>query len=211
MFRNGLLISTAMTAVTLLLSGTPTGASAQTDMHVADRDANARFLCTYGKFDVSYVSSSSEGSEYLYSRRVAVPVVGRGQTVKQIIVMEGINRFGAGFRFSAGIYSNSARGRPGKLIAGGTGSAHYPSSSCQQVTISIPLTTLQPKTKYWIEENAPSGVFTDTRLYWYINPKEKKNAFAKTYLHSCTSSSVCHTNKTHWTRQTGPGPWFNLK
>ena len=179
-------------------------------MHVADRDANARFLCTYGQFDVSYVSSSSNSNAVLYSRRVAVPVVGRGQTVSQIIVMEGINRFSRGFRFSAGIYSNNT-GRPGKLIAGGTGSANYPSSTCQQVTISIPRTTLQPKTKYWIGENAPSGVSDATNLFWYINPKEKRNAFVKTHSHTCSSNGRCHSSSSHWTRQSGPGPWFKLR
>jgi hypothetical protein len=58
MFRMGLLTSTAMTAVALLLSGAPRGAHAQTDMHVASRDPNTRFLCTYGQFLVSASSSN---------------------------------------------------------------------------------------------------------------------------------------------------------
>lgn len=208
MFRNGLLVSTAMTAVALLLSGAD--AEAQTAMHVAYRDANARFLCNYGHFTVSFASGSSEGRGWLDNTRAAVPVVGRGQTVSHIIVMEAIYRFSrGGGLFSAGIYANKG-GHPGKLIARGTGHARYV-SSCQQVSISIPRTTLQPNTKYWIGEYVTGGRFDSDTVFWYVNPKEKRNAFVKTYKQSCSSGGQCSTYSQNWTRQTGPGPWFKLK
>jgi hypothetical protein len=64
MFKTGLLLSTAMTAVTLLMSGAPTGAYAQTDMHAASRDPNTRFLCTYGEFLVKGLSGGLSSSYY---------------------------------------------------------------------------------------------------------------------------------------------------
>jgi hypothetical protein len=107
MFRIGLLTSTAMTAVALLLSGAPHEAQAQTAMHVADRDANARFLCTWGVWCVSFQFSGQ--SSYLHAiwERVAVPVTGHGQTVSRIIVMEAQDSRTANDAFLAGIYSNS--------------------------------------------------------------------------------------------------------
>src|SRR5215472_11955845 len=113
MFRLGLLTSTAMTAVTLLLSGAPIGAYAQTDMHAASRDPNTRFLCTYGEFLVS--SASAWGwNEHDIPRlnsttwqHVAVPVTGHGQTVSRIRVVESPQYSGFSSPFSAGIYSNT--------------------------------------------------------------------------------------------------------
>lgn len=213
MFRMGLLTSTAMTAVTLLLSGAPTGAYAQTDMHVADRDANARFLCTYGQFEVTFSSVNQSGSRRFDWEHVAVPITGHGQTVSRIIVMEGRNpRTPRDATFSAGIYSNNKKGFPGKLIANGTGSA---GSSCGPVTINIPPTTLMARTKYWVEEKTkkhhnPSGA-AYISFAWYTNPKTKHKAYVQTGAAECSIGVSCY-KKTHspWTEQT-TGPWFRLK
>ncbi|HLY07017.1 MAG TPA: hypothetical protein VKR31_14825 [Rhizomicrobium sp.] len=145
MFKIGLLTSTAMTAVALLLSGVPAGAYPQTDMHVASRDRNTRFLCTYGHLNVSQWFSGG-GISYSGWARVAVPITGHGQTVTQIGVVEAKSARTYYSVFTAGIYSNTASGFPGKPMAVGTGSISF---SCGQVTISIPATKLKRKTKYW--------------------------------------------------------------
>lgn len=210
MFKMGLRTSTAMTAVALLLSGAD-AAQARTAMHVVNRDANARFLCTYGHFTVRFASNQQSGFFSSGWSDVAVPVVGHGQTVSSIKVMEAQSRFTNTSRFSAGIYSNSRFGRPGKLIAGGTGRAVGPSSSCGPVTVSITPTTLKPNTKYWIEETPePSrNGGSIIELYWYANPKAKHEAFVRTHSRTCSSGSCSH-HTSKWKKQS-MGPWFKLR
>jgi hypothetical protein len=206
MFKLGLLTSTAMTAVALLLSGAPTGAYAQTDMHVASQDPNTRFLCTYGKFLVSAYSANRGSSDWFaHWTDVAVPVIGHGQTVTSIRVIEAAGSVTYNSSFSAGIYSNTASGYPGNLIAGGKGRA---SRTCGRVKIPISPTTLKPKTRYWIVEatQAVSNSSSNT-LYWIANPNTKRKAYVK-YRHFGYSSGSSYS--TPWTEQP-MGPYLNLR
>ena len=217
MFKMGLLTSTAMTAVALLLSGAPTGAYAQTDMHVADRDANARFLCNYGQFNVSFLYNEISGS-FISSawQEVAVPITGQGQTVRHITVMEARNprasRYGP---FTAGIYSNRPSGFPGALIANGRAKAPQ---SCRRIEISIAPTTLQANTTYWIEERMEHYYRGSDSLFqasWEINPKAQQKAFVRNHHRKCLGGQCSHSysissSTTPWTKQT-QGPWFKLK
>lgn len=202
MFKLGLLTSTAMTAVTLLLSGAPAGALAQTNMHVASRDPNARFLCNYGQFLVSDFSSHS-GSFYSSGwRQVAVPVIGHGQTVTQILVLE---QFSASASASVGIYRASSGGFPGSLIAGNWFAGR---SRCGRRTVSIRPTTLKANRKYWIEERAGHRGLEHIRAYWEANPKAKQKAYVQTHW---LFSSVSRSSSTSpWTKQS-MGPWFKLR
>lgn len=210
MFKLGLLTSTAMTAVALLLSGTPNEALAQTGMHVANRDANARFLCAYGGFRVAFGFSQQSGYFKSDSERVAVPVIGHGKTVSGITVMEYRNsRFG-GAQFHAGIYSENAQGLPGKLIVGGTGKADR---HCRPVTISITPTTLKANMKYWVEEKAnhaccSGGHFTS--LSWAANPNTKHKAYVMTHSFSSSSGIIYSSSTSPWTKQAS-GAWLRLK
>jgi len=198
-----------MTAVALLLSGAPTGAFAQTDMHVADLDANARFLCTYGQFLVSYYSLKQQSGYRDFGwEHVAVPFVGQGQTVSQIMVMEGqVGRGRPGF--SAGIYSSNKKGFPGTLIAGGTGSAP---GTCGPVTINIPPTTLMANTKYWLEEKLEkphSHRAAFSSLYWYADAGAKRGrAYVQNGRGEC--SGTCSQSRSPWQGK-AKGPWFRLK
>jgi hypothetical protein len=204
MFKMGLLTSTAMTAVALLLSGAVKGAYAQTGMHVASRDPNTRFLCTYGGFLVSAYSGDPFSSQfYAHWTHVAVPVAGRGQTVTSIKVIEAQSSYTSNSSFTAGIYSNTASGFPGRPIAVGVGRI---SQSCGPVTISIPTTTLKPKTRYWIEETTWANAnSTSNALYWIANPKKKHKAYVqyKDWNYSSSRTSP-------WSEQT-EGPYLKLK
>jgi hypothetical protein len=230
-FRTGLLVSTAMTAVTLLLSGAPTGAHAQTDMHVASRDPNTRFLCTYGEFLVSAFWGSFSSGAVSSSQRVAVPIRGQGQKVHEIRVVEAQgHNFTSTSSFSAGIYSNSPSGLPGKEIAGGTGRA---TARCGPVTISVAPTKLKRHTTYWIEEtmlprrrcrtfmparretrrqSPPSACSSSSRqgsVYWVADPDAKHTAYAQDHRrHSNSQGSSSYTSP--WTKLT-KGPRFKLK
>lgn len=207
MFRNGLLLSTAMTAVAFLLSGAPTGAHAQTGMHAAPPDANTRFLCTYGQFAVTHSqhTNSSSGQEWYYAwTHVAVRVTGRGQIVSEIIVKEEAET--SRTTFSAGIYSD-ANGEPGNLIAGGSGT---PPSECGNVTIPITPTTLANNTIYWVEESADRSR-RNMRVYWAVNPKTKKKAYVQHHFSSSNfTSQGFHSSTTPWEKQSS-GPWFRLR
>lgn len=216
MFRMGLLASSAMTAVTLL-SGAPGGAYALTDMHVADRDANGRFLCTYGGFLVSSYYADDSGSSYYYSwRHVAVPVTGHGQTVRRIKVLEAQGSGTSHSAFTAGIYSNTASGLPGKAIAVGKGKI---GPDCGPVGVSIPPTTLQSKQKYWIEERAPipqdcsrhsSFCHSLAGLDWEADPNTKRKAYVQTYRRFLGPAGSSSSSTSPWSKQT-KGPWFKLK
>lgn len=239
MFRTGLLISTAMTAVTLLLSGTPTGAYAQTDMHTASQDSNARFLCTYGQLKV-LTNSSDGGFSYSSSSwsHVAVPVTGHGQTVRSIRVIEKVgypSDSTSTHSFTVGIYSNSPRGLPGKPIAVGTGRSGL---TCGPVTIPIAATSLKRNTKYWIEERAlrhrlrcPEPLQADGEhrrrrhgpglcsnshsgpaiVDWFADPKTKRKAYVQNHRFSWYNSTNSSVSYTSpWKRQT-TGPYLRLK
>ena len=217
MFRMGLLTSSAMTAITLLLSGAPTGVYAQTDMYVGVRDANARFLCTYGSFLVSSYYADDSGSSYYYSRRhVAVSVTGHGQTVRRIKVLEAQSASTSHSAFTVGIYSNTASGLPGKAIAVRKGKI---GPGCGPVNVSIPLTTLQRNQKYWIEERTSipkncsqhsSFCHSFAGLYWEADPNTKRRAYVQTYRLYYGPAGSSSSSTSPWTKQT-KGPWFRLE
>ena len=217
MFRMGLLTSSAMTAVTLLLSGAPTGAYAQTDMHVADRDTNARFLCTYGNFLVSSYYFDDSNSSYYYDwRHVAARVTGHGQIVRRIKVVEAQSAGTSHSAFSVGIYSNTASGLPGNAIAVGKGKI---GPNCGPVNVSIPRTTLKSNQKYWIEERtsipkncSQYSTFCSSLagLYWEADPNSKRKAYVQTYRRYSCAGGLCSSSTSPWTKQT-KGPFFRLK
>src|SRR5215469_11519942 len=217
MLKMGLLTSSAMTAVTLLLCGAPTGAYAQTDMHVADRDANARFLCTYGNFPVTAFYFDFSGSSFASAwHHVAVPVMGHGQTVRSIKVIEAQAGGTSYSAFTVGIYSNTASGLPGNAIAVGNGKI---GPSCGPVRVSIPRTTLKSNQKYWIEEptsiakNCPQhSTFCSSlaSLYWEADPNTKRKAYVQTHSRYISAGGSSTSSTSPWTKQT-KGPYFRLK
>lgn len=206
MFKMGLLTSTALTAIALVLSGAPAAAETQTGMSVAGSDTNARFLCDYG-FLVSANSSAASCCRGSGWHHVAVPVTGHGQTVNRIEVDEKRGRRTATATFSAGIYSNTASGFPGKLIAGGTGKISR-KNSCARVNISIPPTTLNPKTKYWIEETMHNQKRSESDFYWEPDRYAKRKAYVQYHYYSSGPSGISYTSP--WTKQS-QGPYFRLK
>lgn len=206
MFKIGLMTSTALTAITLVLSGAPAAAAeTRTGMQVADWDANARFLCDYGGVLVSAWSNPVS----LTWTHVAVPFTGHGQTVKSIEVKEKRGTSTVSSTFSAGIYSNSPSGFPGKLIAGGTGTISG-RGTCARVKISIPRTTLKPKTKYWIEEQmsfkGSSSNFA-SNFSWEAGRYTKRKAYVQSHYFNGHSQS---SGTTPWTKQS-QGAFFRLR
>src|SRR5215472_4309267 len=181
MFKIGLLASSAMTAVTLLLSPALHAASVQTDMRSAPLDPNARFLCTYGNFLVSSYYADFDNSSFSYAwRHVAVRVTGHGQTVSRIRVIEAQSASTSHSAFTVGIYSNTASGLPGNAIAVGKGKI---GPSCGPVKVSIPRTTLKSNQKYWIEERTSipqncsqhsSFCHSLAGVYWQADPNSKR-------------------------------------
>lgn len=109
--------------------------------------------------------------------------------------------------FSAGIYSNKASGFPGKLIAGGTGTISR-KNSCARVNISIPPTTLNRKTKYWIEETMHNQKRSGSDFYWEPDRYAKRNAYVQYHYYSSGPSGISYTSS--WTKQS-EGPYFRLK
>lgn len=213
MFRTGLLSSTAMTAVALLLFSAPTATYAETAMHAASRDPNTRFLCTYGQFSVSAEWSSESGYGFHSSwRHAAVPIVGHGQTVRQLRLIEAAGN-SSSYRIRAGIYKNGSSGYPGERIV--SGSAIYSNSSCGPVNVLISPTKLKRNTRYWIEESV-SGLYngSTTLMFWEANADTKRNAYVQTHRYTaCSSQAITCSNSSYtspWTKQT-MGPYLKLK
>jgi hypothetical protein len=232
MFKNGLLISTALRTVASLLFAVQPAASAQKRMQdiVAGRDANAEFLCTYGQFLVSAYSDNLNGYSAWSStwNHVAVPVREHGQTVSRIKVIEAQASNTSNSAFSAGVYSNTPSGFPGKLIAGGTGKA---GPTCGPVTIKIAPTKLKRHTTYWIEETTstpgcpssmragsvakprgfrPPECSSYVGLYWEANPRTKRKAYVQHHYEQGDSGTVSSSYTTPW-KQQSTGPYFRLK
>jgi hypothetical protein len=217
MFKMGLLTSSAMTAVTLLLLGAPTGAYAQTGMHAASRDPNARFLCNYGNVLVSSYYADDSGSSYYYAwRHVAVRVTGHGQAVNRIRVMESQSASTSRSAFTVGVYSNTTSGFPGNVIAVGKGKI---GPGCGPVKVSIPRTTLKRNQKYWIEERTSipqncsqhsSFCHSLAGLSWEAGPNSKRKAYVQTHRHYLGPTGSSSSSTSPWTKQT-TGPFFKLK
>lgn len=199
MFRMGLLASTAMTAVALLLSGAG-AAQVETGMHSASRDPNTRFLCTYGGFSVTDWWASWSGESHWQSTHVAVPITGHGETVSRIRVIEAP---GSPSRpdFSIGIYSDNSRGFPGNPIVVGTGKV---GPSCGPVKVSIAPTKLNRNTRYWIVEGIQATLSGyRASVYWMINPNTKRRAYSRYISDSGTTGP--------WSGPFSSGPYLTLK
>ena len=207
MFRSRLLATTAFVVVgSMSFLVAQSGAVARPVTLGPNRDRNAAFLCTYGAFDVSYFREGRSGgsSFYLTWTHVAVPLKGRGQTVSRIIVKEA-DYARKRAQFSAGIYGSSAHGKPGNLIAGGTGQA-VP-GKCSDVTIPITPTKLSEKTNYWLEETVQHNY----KYSWAVDPATKHKAYLqKHFSSSYWNSGGFHSSTTPWTKQNS-GPWFRLR
>jgi hypothetical protein len=212
MFKKGLLITTA-----LVLAASIYNASAQSPAHhgsrlrdaVAHRNVNDEFLCTYGALDVSiygYSSSSGWGNGWT---QVAVPINGHGETVTKIIVRESQSQF-SDTTFFTGIYSNTASGLPGKLIAGNQATAI---STCKPVEIRIAPTKLARKTRYWIKETVSGGYsasYFRHQYFWALNQNPKRKAYVQSHRKGDNSESGYYSSTTPWIPQSA-GPYLKLR
>ena len=172
-------------------------------MYVAPPDANDRFLCTYGAFRVSYYRDANSGSFHETWTHVAVPITGRGKTVSRIVLEEKKNAKSHDGKFSAGIYSNTASGLPGNMIAGGAASA---TGRCATVEIPISPLQLQAKQTYWIVEQAyQQGNHLPRDISWVVDPATKRKAYVQRH-----SSSSASRYTSPWKEQS-QGPYVRVK
>jgi len=210
MFRTSLFISTALVLAgwANCVSCNPAIADGSRMQHaLASHDANAEFLCHYGHVTVSGYDENYASSSYVSDwTHAAVPIVGRGHTVGSITVAEE----GAGtyaHDFSAGIYSNTASGFPGTLIAGGSGLAIR---QCGKVTIPIAQTRLLRGQRYWIEETDPfDGHSKPAKVHWALDPRTKHRAYVQ-YHRAWQEQSKGSSYTSPWAEQSA-GPWFRLR
>lgn len=215
MFRIGLLATTALViAGSLSLFAAQSVAIARSPILGPERDRNSEFLSTYGpaRFSVYALSGSysvdSQVSSSFQRQYVAVPITGNGRTVHRIVVKEQ----GSYTReFSAGIYSNTPSGLPGKLIAGGTGTARK--KHLMKVNVPIAPTKLQRNTIYWIEEMVRPCLRhrrvepqqCENVVYWKQDPYSKRKAYVRDVSYYRETS-----HSTPWMEQSG-GPYVNVE
>jgi hypothetical protein len=208
MFRNGLLVTTAMVIVgSLSFLAAQSAAIARPVTDGTSRDVNSEFLANYGPFSVYTSAYSSSGSRHSRWRHLAVPITGRGTTVRSIVVREEAERGTCSKLLSAGIYSNTASNLPGRQIAGGKSklARHW-----QSVTIPITPTNLLNKTKYWVEETVPWNrcYYAENLAAWKVRPHARRHAYVQThFFHSSGFESSSSTSP--WTKKPS-GPWLRV-
>lgn len=135
------------------------------------KDKNAEFISFYG-WTIDYAQYSYVSTDYNYKDSYwyhdAIPIVGTGKAVSTIQVP----MYGTG-KFVTGIYSNNASNVPGNVIVSATFSTAVTTSECCSAlqTISIPSTTLNSGTTYWVEVSAaaPSTENSETYGLWLMN------------------------------------------
>ena len=185
MLRKNLLLTTAFVVATASLFLAAPAALAQPATVGVGRDSNKEFLRTYGGdagcagqyFTISSYSANYGSSSFVSDwTNVAVPITGYGKTVQEIVVKEEYSS-GHTSSFSAGIYSNTSSGFPGRLIAGGTGIAV---AGCGKVTISIRPTRLSRGTIYWVEETAPRNP-SSVHMYWKAALHPRHTAYSQSH------------------------------
>jgi hypothetical protein len=187
-------------------------AGAHPAIAVLSHDNNSEFLQTYAGIRGSCSGmgfavkghASKVGSTFSSSlwQHVAVPITGRGKTVRRIVVEDYPQEAPS---FTVSIHSNAPSGFPGKLIVAGTTKA---SRSCGKISIPISPTKLARKTKYWIEETVPFET-SSAFVVWTSAPHAAQKAYTQFHRRvRSSSSSSSYTGP--WTVQTG-GAYFRLK
>ena len=210
MFKCSLLATTALIVAGTLSFAAAHSAPPARPLHAGPtRDRNDQFLCTYGQFPVSWQWGGSSASLYSRWEHMAVPITGRGQTVSRILVKEGHPSGTYSANFSAGIYSDTASGLPGRLIAGGTARSN---KNCRAVGVPISPTKLERRKRYWIEEQVPLPHWGDVnQAYWATNPKKKHKAYQQTHWFATNSSTGSTTSSTSpWTEMSA-GPYAAVR
>jgi len=134
-------------------------------------DRNARFLSWYGFQLYGFAQSTCSGVNCTYSsgyERLAIPITGEGRDVKEILVPAS-QVSGKGPKFTVALYANSPSNTPGDPLPGASGTASAVNSTycCSELlTVSIPRTTLNAGTTYWIVESGAKQNDTYNSTYW---------------------------------------------
>lgn len=206
MFKKSLLTTTAMVVVGTLSSiATLVSAAAQPLRVAHGRDRNREFLCQYGSFEVSRRNEADSGSYSGGFQRVAMPILGRGQTVHRIIVKNGSNGYRP--KFAVKLRASDSHGLPGKELARGHGISP---EMCNEVLVRIHPTVLENGRTYWVEETVPVPNYETNSTYWAIDPKATVNAYMESYYRHSVSSSLQSSSMTPWTKQ-HKGVYVRLK
>ncbi len=211
MFRCGLLTTTAFVVVgSISLLATQSWAIARSATAEPARDRNEEFLHTYstGKFLVSFTwtETGSQGRHYVaeHWQHVAVPIIGKGQTIDSIIVKESANS--SQTAFSVAIYNSSG------FYEWGTAKANKKHAS--EVVIQIPTATLQKDTTYWISEIVPYCQPCKSKAYWKVNKHTGLKAYVQDgYWYNSFSSggySWSSSSSGPWTMQSA-GPYVKVR
>jgi hypothetical protein len=174
------------------------------------KDRNREFLCTYGYsvHDSDYDSGNGSGFEHWV--HYAVPIRGKGASVSQIQVTDSESSSSYSPKFKVGIYENK-NGKPGKLIAGGTGKAK---GLCRLTTVVIPKTFLAAGKKYWIEENAldpDDGKHGHCCGYYAVSWGFRQNAKHNAYYQYYSSISGAYSSLSDWLPVSGSAPFARVR
>lgn len=203
-----LLIATTALVSVLSLTAQAGVPARQTASHYYPPDANREFLCNYG-FTVSTKAYISSSYLYDYSVRAAIPVMGKGKKVAEIIVANAPLESKSPSGISVAIFS-SRKNMPFEQLT--FAHAAQP-QQCERIKLAISPMLLAKGKKYWVVETAqapflPSGVSSATNsVSWLYDKKRSKGALSQAI--SCVSSSCF--SLTPWQSITGGVPYAKVK
>ncbi len=167
-------------------------------------DTNQEFLCTYGFRLYAHASSSAAGWN-----RAATPIIGKGETVDEIIVEDGpsVGQDHNGFRVA--IYTSHRDIPKTELVSA---SAKQP--GCGRVKVPISPITLEYGKKYWIVQTKvlPSDFQyrASSSIVWLYDTKRTHGALSQSATWFC-ASITCSSNFSPWIPITGGVPYARVR
>jgi hypothetical protein len=194
-----------VTTALVLVGWVAVPAAADAPLNSHQHDVNGEFLCNYG-FSITRFNFFSSGASSSSWTHVAVPIIGTGKTVRKILVKESKGLQIGSSQFTVGIYSNTASGVPGTLIAKGTQRAP---DKCSWIGVSIAPTMLNQGTKYWVEETIKNFWQYSNAVLWATDPNAKESAYKQ--HHHFVSNFERHSSSTTGWESLSAGAYLRLK
>lgn len=183
-------------------------------------NSNQRFACYYG-FPVTAIAAWGNDSETVvltYWKRAAVPIMGDGKTITEIVVKDSPSSTPSHvYAFSVGIYSGTHH--PKSLLVS---KQVNPAQVCGPVTVQIPPTKLHRLKSYWVVETAttPSprhrccySSSNENAAIWLYEKSQTQGALWQSG-YSCNGSSCPPAHSQHhspWQAITGGVPYARVR
>jgi len=165
-------------------------------------DTNGEFLCNYG-FQLHAYSDDT----VVFWERAATPVIGKGESVNEIVVEDGPSGGTRPNGFQVAIYTSHLGKPKTELVAA---SAKQP--GCGRVKVPTSPITLEMGKKYWIVQTSlrPSQSSATNSIVWLYDTKRTHGALSQSGYTVCFSHS-CSSQVGPWKPLTGGVPFARVR